>query len=95
MKYERRLFFLGQSFGSWKAKSGRELATVDLLDRLDGVKEQGGQWTARCPGHDDRVASLAISRGDDGRWLLHCHAGCSTEDVVAALGLSVTEVNRP
>ena len=52
------------------------MATVldDLLDRLDGVRQSGARWTARRPVHDDRRASLSAG-GDDGRWLLKCHAG--------------------
>jgi hypothetical protein len=31
---------------------------------------------------------LSISEGSDGRVLLHCHAGCTVEAVLAALGLA-------
>ncbi len=69
------------------------LAPIDrLLDRLDGVKRTGATTMARCPGHDDSVQSLAVSIGDDGRVLLHCHAGCATDDVVRALGLDVRDL---
>ena len=52
----------------------------------------GGGWQALCPAHDDHDPSLSISRGDDGRVLLHCHAGCSTEAIVAALGLQMSDL---
>jgi putative DNA primase/helicase len=42
----------------------------------------------RCPAHRDRGPSLHISRAADGRWLLHCFAGCTTEEVLRAAGLS-------
>lgn len=64
----------------------------EFLSRLDGVKGGHGQWTARCPAHDDRRASLSVSVGDGGRVLLNCHAGCSTEDICAALGLTVKDL---
>ena len=64
----------------------------EFLARLDGVKGGHGQWTARCPAHDDRRASLSVSVGEGGRVLLNCHAGCSTEDICAALGLSVKDL---
>ena len=43
---------------------------------------------AKCPAHEDRTPSLRVSAGRDGRALLYCHAGCGTETVVKALGLS-------
>lgn len=62
--------------------------TIDeLLSSLEGVRRSGSGHVARCPAHDDRNPSLSIAPGDDGRILLHCHAGCSFEDVVAALRL--------
>lgn len=64
----------------------------EFLSRLDGVKGGHGKWTARCPSHDDRRQSLSVSVGGDGRVLLHCHAGCSTEDICAALGLTVKDL---
>ena len=64
-----------------------------LLDRLDGVKETGpGKYLSRCPSHDDRSPSLAIKDGDDGRILLHCFAGCETESVLSAIGLTFSDV---
>ena len=52
----------------------------------------GNQWVAKCPSHDDRRPSLSIAEGSDGRVLLHCHAGCSPEDVCGALGLDLREL---
>ena len=40
---------------------------------------------ARCPAHQDRTPSLSIGAADDGKVLIHCHAGCSQEFVIAAL----------
>jgi hypothetical protein len=45
-------------------------------------------WKAKCPAHDDRKPSLSINEGADGRALIKCHAGCSTDDVLAALGMT-------
>jgi len=58
-----------------------------VLERLEGVKRNGGGFVARCPHHDDRHASLSISEGRDGRALLNCFSGCEFEEIVAALGL--------
>lgn len=59
--------------------------------RLSGRKAAGG-WTAKCPAHDDRQASLSVSEGDDGRVLLHCHAGCRFEDIAGAAGIPMTDL---
>ena len=64
-----------------------------LLDRLERVKQTGaGRWVARCPAHNDHSPSLSISECDDGRVLLKCFAGCETEDVLSAVGLSFSDV---
>ena len=64
-----------------------------LISRLDGVKETGhGKYVARCPAHEDRSPSLAIKDCGDGRILLHDFAGCETEDVLSALGLTFADV---
>ena len=52
----------------------------------------GSQFSARCPAHDDKRASLSVSEGDDGRVLAHCHAGCATEAVCAALGVALADL---
>lgn len=59
---------------------------------LAGANEKG---IARCKAHDDKTPSLSISQGDDGRILLHCHAGCKPEDIVASLGLDWQDVLPP
>jgi len=39
---------------------------------------------ARCPAHEDGTPSLSITQAER-RVLVHCHAGCSQADVLAAL----------
>lgn len=34
-----------------------------VLERLQGVKRSGKEWSARCPAHDDRSPSLSVSEG--------------------------------
>ena len=63
-----------------------------FVSRLDGVTKNGHGWKARCPAHDDRSPSLSVSEGRDGRVLLKCFAGCSAEDVLAALGLKMSDL---
>ncbi len=40
---------------------------------------------ARCPAHDDRLPSLSLANGYDGRLLLTCYAGCSFREIIQAL----------
>lgn len=51
-----------------------------------------GRWirsygVARCPAHNDRSPSLSLTNAADGRLLLFCHAGCSFNEVMTALGI--------
>ncbi len=64
-----------------------------LLDRLDGVKHTGpGRFMARCPAHDDRSPSLGVKDCGDGFTVVNCLAGCETEDVLSAVGLSFSDL---
>src|SRR2546430_17356888 len=63
----------------------------NLVQRLH-AKRNGKGWIAKCPAHDDRKPSLSIDEGLDGRALLKCHAGCDTNDVLAALGLTPADL---
>lgn len=73
------------------------LATVlYALRRVGSVpKGSGGTFSCRCPAHDDRSPSLSVAEGDDGRVLIHCFAGCTAEQVTAALGLTLADLMPP
>jgi hypothetical protein len=58
-----------------------------ILSQLSKVKKQGSGFIALCPGHDDKVRSLSIKEGNDGKILLFCHSGCRTADVLNSIGL--------
>jgi putative DNA primase/helicase len=47
-------------------------------------RRSGDTWMACCVAHEDRSPSLAI-REKNGVPVVHCHAGCSQKDVIAAL----------
>lgn len=64
-----------------------------ILERIGG-KKSGAGWIGRCPAHHDRHASLSVGQGKDSRVLIHCHAGCSVEAVLAALGLEKRDLYR-
>jgi len=67
----------------------------NVLERLQGVKRTGSGYIARCPAHDDQRPSLAISKGNDGKVLLYCHAGCKYEDIIKSLNMDVMDTNKP
>ena len=60
-----------------------------LLSRLESVRQSGKGYTAKCPAHSDRSASLSVSEADGGKVLLHCFAGCPAAHVLAAVGLTL------
>lgn len=64
-----------------------------LLHRVQ--QRQSGQWSACCPAHDDKGPSLSVRETPEGSVLLHCFAGCSVTEVVAALGLQMSDLFPP
>lgn len=64
----------------------------DLVGKLDGVRKLPSGYAARCPAHDDRVASLMVNQGRRQPIIVHCHAGCTADAVMAALGLSTQDL---
>ncbi|MHB0913835.1 MAG: phage/plasmid primase, P4 family [Armatimonadota bacterium] len=64
----------------------------EFLSRLSGVRGSGEGWTARCPGHDDRRASLCVRADGEGRILVRCQAGCETGAVLSRMGLSMRDL---
>jgi len=54
-------------------------------------RQSGPGYVGQCSGHDDRTPSMSISY-DGGKVLLCCQVGCSTEDIVAAIGLRMSDL---
>lgn len=72
------------------------MSAETLLSRLDKVRQRGpGQWSARCPAHDDKGPSLSIKELPDGRVLLKCFAGCEAHEVMGTLGLALRDLFPP
>jgi hypothetical protein len=65
-----------------------------LLERLTKVKSHGrNSWRACCPAHSGtNPTALRIKEESDGRILLHCFQGCSASDVVASVGLQLSDL---
>lgn len=65
--------------------------------RLFEVERQisATSYQVKCPAHSDEHASLTISE-KDGKILMFCHAGCLTEEIVEAVGLTMADLgNKP
>jgi putative DNA primase/helicase len=58
---------------------------AETIARALRGRRAGGTWMARCPAHEDRTPSLAITDAIDGGVLVRCHAGCDQRDIIAAL----------
>lgn len=69
-----------------------------FLEKLDGVRANGNNWSARCPCRsDDANPSLSIGQGDDGRVLITCHRGlpCDVQQICESVGITVSELMPP
>lgn len=66
-----------------------------VLAALPGVRQNGSQWKARCPAHDDRQASLSVGVGEGGKVLLRCFAGCQNPEILERIGLTMADLMPP
>src|SRR5262249_50030926 len=72
-----------------------------VLEKLEGVVSSydGKHWSAFCPVHEGdgqpHSRSLSVGAGDNGGVLIKCHYGCATEDIVAAIGLKMSDLFEP
>jgi hypothetical protein len=64
----------------------------EIVHALSGLKQAGNGQTAKCPAHDDRHNSLSVKRAEDGKTILHCHAGCSVNQICSALGIEIRDL---
>lgn len=64
-----------------------------ILAKLDRPKKVRNGWNSFCPVHPDgKQPALHVEEGREGRVILRCAAGCKTEEVVAALGLTMGDL---
>lgn len=61
---------------------------VSRLERVKWVKPD--QVVACCPAHDDDTPSLALRDAGD-KVLMRCYAGCTFDEIAAALGMQPRE----
>lgn len=68
-----------------------------LLDALDNARV-GRSSSIRCPAHEDKAPSLSVRPASSDGWLrVKCFKGCSREDILGAVGLSLSDIgpDRP
>ena len=70
----------------WTAYGGVRMQFDEILTHFQIQKRYGDKAQARCPCHDDKQASLTITKGRRSA-LIHCHAGCNFEDIIQVVGL--------
>lgn len=63
----------------------------EVISRFEVKSRYKNRVQAVCPAHDDKQASLSISRGRTGA-LLHCHAGCSLESILDSVELKKSDL---
>ena len=65
----------------------------EIIDRFESPKRlKDNSYQVKCPCHKDKQASLTITQDRD-KILMHCHAGCRTEDIVRSAGLTMAQLN--
>src|SRR6266851_9737504 len=68
------------------------MTMAEILSKFQNVRKTTSGWQALCPSHDDNNPSLSISASGQ-KILLHCFADCETADILAAAGLSWTDLH--
>lgn len=65
----------------------------EIASRFAGARQTTrGGWEMLCPCHDDKRPSLGISVGEKGGVVMHCLAGCTNADILAAVGLTLRDL---
>lgn len=65
-----------------------------FLQSFKNVKQTGpNQYICRCPAHYDKKSSLSIAYNPvEDKIALHCHAGCSTADILTEIGRTWADI---
>lgn len=65
----------------------------NLLGRVQKAKRSGrDSWIACCPAHQDKNPSMTIREVEEGKLLVHCFAGCSIEEIVSSIGITLADL---
>ena len=74
-----------------RSEGERAMTFDEVVSHFKVKSRNAGRVQCICPSHNDKEASLTISRGEKGT-VVHCHAGCNTADVLGAVGLSMRDL---
>ena len=61
----------------------------NVLDRLQVANRNGEKAMCFCPAHDDHNNPSLSLKAENGKLLLHCFAGCQSEEIVSEIGLEM------
>ena len=67
--------------------------TIDIVAALKG-RWHGSYAMCVCPAHADRTPSLSVRQGERGI-LVHCFAGCHSDDILREIGRTKPILNSP
>jgi len=63
----------------------------EILAYFQVNKRYQDKAQCKCPAHDDKQASLTVTKGRDSV-LIYCHAGCGIDNVLSAAGLKKSDL---
>ena len=70
---------------------GEKMTFEEATAVLSG-RRFGSSIRARCPAHQSKGFSLQITDHPDKEcWVVHCYAGCSSEEVLSAVGMNLID----
>lgn len=73
-------------------------ALETVLERAQNLRKNSAGYLVSCPcpghgrGRGDKTPSVSVGMDAEGNVLAHCHAGCATEDVMTAWGLTMADL---
>lgn len=65
----------------------------DIIEKFNVTRRYKTKCICKCPAHDDNKPSLTITYNPkDKKTLINCGAGCSTNEVLNAVGLNISDL---